>query len=169
MTNNETFRECVRIVHAHRERTEHVYPWPGDVQCLRYAVQEMAEYDDVCMREASPEHKRNNKRQPDARHELAQAGYMMCSAFACNDAPDIVEVSSPLDHTRQWAVSILKLAAAIIIHDVDNGRMEFAREVRYAFDAWLDICKQAGVQPIEAVNEICAQVEAKYLAEESPR
>ena len=63
-----------------RQRTDGAFPLPSPVDCLRYAICEIAEYDDALLRLERAGDKRNNDRQHDPAAELGQALYMLLSA-----------------------------------------------------------------------------------------
>src|SRR5574343_139598 len=66
------------------------FPYPSAVDCMRYAIQELAEMDDAMMRQEQPNHKRNNGREHDPRKELGQAGYMILSAILYFERYDLL-------------------------------------------------------------------------------
>jgi len=88
--------DVLERVGSSRMMLEGKFPYPSAVDCMRYAIQEMAEYDDARMRQDQPDHKRNNERQPDPRKELGQAFYMVLSG--CLALKLDVEIEPPLDY-----------------------------------------------------------------------
>ena len=52
--------KCMAIVKAHRERSAAYFPLPTPAECIRYAMQELAELDDAWIVQENPAHKRNN-------------------------------------------------------------------------------------------------------------
>lgn len=63
-----------------RKRTAGTFPLPSPLDCIRYAICELAEYDDALLRIERTGDKRNNERTLDPRAELGQALYMLLSA-----------------------------------------------------------------------------------------
>lgn len=63
-----------------RKRTASTFPLPSPLDCIRYALCELCEYEDAMLRLERIGDKRNNDRQPDPRAELGQALYMLLSA-----------------------------------------------------------------------------------------
>jgi hypothetical protein len=69
-------------VQLSRQRTAGVFPLPSVLDCIRYAITELAEYDDALLRQERQGDKRNNiKQMHDPRSELGQALYMLLSAM----------------------------------------------------------------------------------------
>lgn len=67
-------------VQQSRQRTAATFPLPPPVDCIRYAITELAEYDDALLRQERAGDKRNNAKDHDPRIELGQALYMLLSA-----------------------------------------------------------------------------------------
>ena len=63
-----------------RKRTAGAFPLPSPLDCIRYSLCELCEYEDAMLRLERIGDKRNNARQPDPRAELGQALYMLLSA-----------------------------------------------------------------------------------------
>ena len=81
-----------------RERTAATFPFPSALDCIRYAVTELAEYDDALLRQERAGDKRNHDKAHDPRSELGQCGYMLLSeALQLNGTPqmDVAQREAP--------------------------------------------------------------------------
>ena len=90
-------------VRLSRERTAATFPLPNVLDCIRYAITELAEYEDALLRQERASDKRNNDKQHDPRSELGQALYMLLSAA--------VQFGEPSEPRRLPAVSVAGLRA----------------------------------------------------------
>jgi hypothetical protein len=157
--------DVLERVGSSRLMLEGKFPYPSAVDCMRYAIQEMAEYDDAMMRAYQPDHKRNNERQPDPRKELGQAGYMILSAMLYfeKDFPYQSWGAIGGDAIALWAGVVSNVASAI------HPDPEFADEGVDAGDlglAW-DCCKALmhlnGWDIDALITETCEAFEAKHM------
>lgn len=78
-----------------RVRAEIGHAWltPSPIDCLRYAVTEVAEAMDAWLRAQRPDDTRNNSRQMDVLDELGDCAIMLCSTLSL-DKPPIQRTSS---------------------------------------------------------------------------
>jgi hypothetical protein len=77
-------------VQLSRQRTNATFPLPSVLDCIRYAITELAEYDDALLRAERTGDKRNNGKEHDPRSELGQALYMLLSAhIQWGECPDV--------------------------------------------------------------------------------
>lgn len=156
--------DCLERVGSSRLMLEGKFPYPSAVDCMRYAIQEMAEFDDARMREDQPDHKRNNERQPDARKELGQAGYMVLSALLLdkgNDYPGFMYVA-PGKPVELWAAAVMNVASAIGFYEAD-AKEDGAVDAWYAWVVMKDLMMARGWDPMQLITETCEAFEAKHL------
>lgn len=87
------------ITHLHAEvwrvraEIDHAWLTPSPIDCLRYAVTEVAEAMDAWLRAQRPDNARNNSRQMDVLDELGDCALMLCSTLPL-DKPPIQRTSS---------------------------------------------------------------------------
>ena len=156
-----TLADLVNIVRQSRERTAGVFPLPDVDSCIDYAITEAGEFLDTVLREQRDTDKRNRDKDHDARKELAQCGYMICSA--------IIQV--PTDHldATDWesyvpiaSMTLYRLMRTLTeVRDGTNKRWENPHVD--AFDEWHAFVGLCGYNPADLLRETCAAFEAKHL------
>jgi hypothetical protein len=93
-------------VQLSRQRTNATFPLPSVLDCIRYAITELAEYDDALLRAERTGDKRNNGKEHDPRSELGQALYMLLSAhIQWNECPDLYY--DPPEQGEEWLDAML--------------------------------------------------------------
>lgn len=146
------------------------FPYPSAVDCMRYAIQEMAEMDDAMMRQEQPEHKRNNGREHDPRKELGQAGFMLLSAalYLENTYPtDDKEVDAHVSTVELWANCID--SACMAVKDFSLNLVSYASvDISYALAYWKHIASSHGWDVAELIEDTCADFERKHLEPVGP-
>lgn len=154
-----------------REKLEGHFPYPSALDCIRYAVQEMAEYDDAIMRFEQPYHKRNNERTPDPRRELGQAMYMLLSAINLRKL-DHSHQSHYGDQPSLYGAIINTLGDAIQMYDHPSYH-SWTQHVDIALAwAWSYMQELASLQGYggwdvdKLIEETCADFERKHLGVE---
>ena len=152
-----------------RERTAGVFPLPSPLDCIRYAICELAEYDDALLRLERIGDKRNNARQPDPRAELGQAFYMLLSGFVSiaewASAPLMVEAERYGYDAAYVYFGVLSELADLARNMINEEEVD---TVLYSYtSAWegmLIICQCHGWDVAALVDDACATFEAKHAA-----
>lgn len=147
-----TLYDLVEIVRQSRERTNDVFPLPDAYSCIDYAITEAGEYLDAILREKRNGDKRNNSKEHDARKELGQSAYMVCSA--------IIQIENDVD--------LVSLCQENTIYDMlvwlcffrtgDDGVAHVD-----ALQVYVNLCMADGYDPVALLRETCAAFEAKHL------
>ena len=145
-------------VQESRARTAGVFPLPDAVDCIDYAITEAAEYLDAMLRQRRAGDKRNNDKAHDARKELGQCGYMICSA--------VMQINTSHLDALDWQASQVYMASSIysvlgILCEVQSPPSDY-QEVD-ALDAWHAFALHCGWNPAELIRETCADFERKHL------
>jgi hypothetical protein len=162
-----------------RERTAGVFPFPNVLDCIRFAICEIAEYDDALLRAERTGDKRNNDKAHDPRGELGQALYMLLSAYVqWDESPDGYYFHP--GKGEEWMVKtfyfgsmqeLAKLADYVIAltdpivpaHEREN----FDSTLGQADEAYNNIYSLAMFHgwPVDAlIDDTCAKFEAKHAA-----
>lgn len=157
-----------------RKRTAATFPLPSPVDCIRYAICELTEYDDALLRLERIGDKRNNERTPDPRAELGQAIYMLLSAavqWRTEPKPDVTSQYSRL-HLYSSSVSWLlgftlspansRLTAPLS----EDGRIATGITVSGAYAALCDLAACHGWDVAALIDDTCAAFEAKHAPKE---
>ena len=169
-------------VRKSRELTNGVFPLPSVLDCIRYAITELAEYDDALLRQERTGDKRNNDKAHDPRGELGQALYMLLSAYVqWDEAPR--GLYYPLGVDEQWigrtlyfgALAELGFLADYVLSTVDKETPEHEREeyrniLSKADDAYENIYALAMFRgwPVDAlIDDTCTLFEAKHAPQEA--
>ena len=105
-------------VQQSRQLTAATFPLPSVLDCIRYAITELAEYDDALLRAERTGDKRNNDKAHDPRSELGQALYMLLSAAAQLNAPPLPVLNLPAARNRRVAYTGALRALANALDDV---------------------------------------------------
>ncbi len=148
----------VARVRYSRNCTNDTFPLPSVTNCLRYAITEMAEFDDARLRQQQPEHLRNHARNDDPRRELGQCGYMLASAWVQITKQDEVNFNTPhetrnIDHMYAGALADIAFALE------DDGAQS---SVYFAISAWVQLCGMLGWNADQLIEETCAEFERKH-------
>lgn len=144
-------------VQESRARMAGVFPLPVASDCIDYAITEAAEYLDALLRERRAGDKRNNDKAHDARKELGQCGYMICSAVMQTDTSRLDEIDW---ETQPFAfVSIYDVLETLC--DVQSPPSDYL-EID-ALDIWHAFAEHCGWNPAELIRETCADFERKHL------
>jgi hypothetical protein len=171
-------------VQLSRQRTAATFPLPSVLDCIRYAITELAEYDDALLRAERTGDKRNNDKAHDARGELGQALYMLLSAYAQWDAQPDLHIYQKERH-EQWLDSVMYFSAMQdLAHLASDAYCVVGKDVpRYelpvlddllgvADEAYTDMCELALLRgwPVDAlIDDTCNRFEAKHAPQEQPR
>lgn len=147
-----------------RERTAATFPLPSPVDCIRYAITELAEYDDALLRQERTGDKRNNDKAHSAERELGQALYMLLSAAVQLDfAPHSGgRFGFPERDWRQNYCAAVRVLAWLA---------EDLPQTRLINDTYAQLRKLAahhGWDVAELVDGACAKFEAKHAPEVQP-
>lgn len=152
--------DVLERVGSSRLMLEGKFPYPEGVRCMRYAVQELAEYDDARMRLDQPDHKRNNERQPDSRRELGQAGYMILSAMLKVEGCRADLESEVLDKACLYGAVVRELGDAISENSIN---IYVVNNLDWALAYWKELCTLHGWDVYDLITETCEAFEAKHL------
>ena len=153
--------DVLERVGSSRMMLEGKFPYPSAVDCMRYAIQEMAEYDDARMREDQPDHKRNNERTPDPRKELGQAGYMILSAMLKVEGCRADFESEYKDKACLYGAVVRELGDAISEGTIT--RIYVTTNLDWALAYWKELCTLHGWDVDDLITETCEAFEAKHL------
>ena len=156
-----------------RERTAATFPLPSVLDCIRYAITELAEYEDALLRQERASDKRNNDKQHDPRSELGQALYMLLSAA--------VQFGEPSEPRRLPAVSGYgprELYFMALSHLADLGYEALDEKNLLSLETWLrayasqaytEMCDLAVLHgwPVDSlIDDTCAAFERKLAPKE---
>ena len=159
-------------VQLSRQRTAGVFPLPSVLDCIRYAITELAEYDDALLRDERSGDVRNSDKAHSQRAELGDAFYMLMSACIkaehkpklhnaealpprqqCNaivrllthaaDAADDIEQFGPAEDTLE------------ILHDALDGAYTYMVALCVGWYDW---------RPADVVEEACQKFERKHAS-----
>jgi hypothetical protein len=158
--------DVLERVGSSRLMLEGKFPYPSAVDCMRYAIQEMAEYDDARMREDQPDHKRNNERQADARKELGQAGYMILSAmlhYEKTNPQKSVTIKLETGNTVNVWSQVVQFAGSSVFFALDKTPNWAAVDASYAWAYCAALMQLHGWDVDDLICETCEAFEAKHL------
>jgi hypothetical protein len=166
-------------VQLSRQRTAATFPLPSVLDCIRYAITELAEYDDALLRAERQGDKRNNDKAHDARGELGQALYMLLSAAVQLSYRPIRNGRKQKSIGVDYADALFSLAniLAWMRHeecgDLDRYQRNVLQHTAASFDtAYLRMCRIAescGWNVDALVDDACAKFEAKHAPVEVAR
>jgi hypothetical protein len=157
--------EYLERVSKSRQLLEGKFPYPAGRQCIRYAIQEMAEYDDALMRLMEPEHKRNNERTPDHRKELGQAIYMAASALLLLPKEYEVRPTIALSLNTEETFGMVVHHLGLALTYSDGFLFYISADVQYALSYMRQLCTRRGWDIDLLVEETCQEFERKWGAE----
>lgn len=154
-----TTDELLTYIAAERVALVAYYPLPSPVDCLRYALTELGEYEDAILRTERQTDKRNNGRARDWQAELGQCGEMIGAAFVQLDGWEaaVCWLSGVYRTDRQELVG--KLAVAL---GWQLRRATCARDTAIVLDAWLSLCRCHELDPADLLRARYAQVRQKH-------
>lgn len=152
-------------VELSRECTAATFPLPTSLDCIRYAITELAEYDDALLRLERAGDKRNNARQPDPQAELGQAIYMLLSAatrfgerpeyqpwLSFGMAPGTVYLNA-----MRYTLLILEYLQAPSVEGV-----QLMEAFGAAYSHMLGIAVANDIDFMQLIHDTCAAFEAKH-------
>ncbi len=168
-------------VRKSRELTAATFPLPSVLDCVRYAITELAEYDDALLRQERTGDKRNNDKAHDPRNELGQALYMLLSAYMqWDEAPN--GMYFPLGADEQWigrslyfaSLTELSYLANYVLSTVDietpsHERMKMSDVLGKAddvYDSMYALAMFTGWNVDALIDDTCAAFEAKHAPRE---
>lgn len=116
------FASLHRMVWTFRNAVNEWWATPSPVECLLYAYTEAGEAIDAWLREQRPGDARNNERDRDVLHELADTAIMLLSAFPEGSVPERVPLQSP--------ASLANIAYCVgeALLFLESGSVQLARE-----------------------------------------
>ena len=141
------------------------FPYPSAMDCMRYAVQEMAEYDDALMRQEQPDHKRNNSREHDPRKEAGQAGYMIVSAMLKVEGCKADCESQYMNKKCLYGAIVRELGDALSEEMIN---MYVVNGLDWALAYWKELCTLYGWDVPTLIEDTCADFERKHLEPVGP-
>lgn len=152
-------------VRLSRERTAATFPLPSVLDCIRYAITELAEYDDALLRQERTNDKRNNDKAHDARSELGQCGYMLLSALLQLPGPFYCGTKYNRDGVLHgtYYFALLHGLTRAATHAMYPASMGDA--VSYLHQSWGELVRLADVHgwPVDAlIDDACAAFERKH-------
>jgi hypothetical protein len=154
-------------VQLSRQRTQGVFPLPSVLDCIRYAITELAEYDDALLRQERQGDKRNNiKQMHDPRSELGQCAYMIVSAMIqmpeySFDTPSLLERDGILRTTYHFCL-LSNLASAGENATYSHCKPEVHEDLQWAWEDLVRLCDWHGWDVDHLVDETCNRFEQKH-------
>ena len=144
------------------------FPYPNAVDCMRYSLQEMCEYDDAMMRQEQPDHKRNNGREHDPRKELGQAGYMILSAYLHFGEPlKLQNVDTDYSPMALWA-HCLQFVSGAVQWETQHKSNWAAIDLSYAWTYCQALMRAHHWDVAQLIEETCEDFERKHLTPYNP-
>ena len=153
-------------VQLSRQRTAGVFPFPSVLDCIRYAITELAEYDDALLRQERTGDKRNNDKAHDPRSELGQALYMLLSAAVQLRCDCDVTPQDASDKFAAYVASMRCLVSCAYYAD----RQTTGALMWHVDDAFAVLCSLAhghGWSVDALIDDTCARFEAKHAPQEA--
>lgn len=156
-----------------RKRTADAFPLPCPLDCIRYALCELCEYDDAMLRIERIGDKRNNARVPDPRGELGQALYMFLSAAVqWGTKPKQYDPLSQQTRLHLYSAALnwltgftLSPASAHLTPPLSNARrVALGIPVSGAYNVLCALATLHGWDLDELIEDTCAAFEAKHAA-----
>jgi hypothetical protein len=155
--------DLLSYIAQERAALAHCYPLPSPVDCIRYALTELGEYEDAILRNERQSDKRNNGRERDWQAELGQCGEMIgCALIPFQRTGDIHLTRYPAQ-TRAAAVGNLAIALGIELADGSNYHTLFV-----TFDCWLGLCAYHQLDPLLLLARRYDQVRERHCQEVQP-
>jgi hypothetical protein len=156
-----------------RQRTAATFPLPSVLDCIRYAITELAEYDDALLRAERTGDKRNNDKAHDARSELGQALYMLLSAAVQLECAPRAWVVTAYRKMGLYTAAMERLANLLDEADAVERKLvtpdNLGDLVSSAFCTLL-VLADANGWPVDAlVDDTCNRFEAKHAAAQEAR
>lgn len=156
-------------VQLSRQRTAGAFPLPSVLDCIRYAIYELAKYDDALLRQERTDDKRNNDKAHDPRVELGQCGYMLLSAaMQMRFGVDITTVQPIRDGVRRmsyYSILLIGLARAMSESSYGADSDKAKDELHLAWYDWAYLCDVHGWPVDSLIDDTCARFEAKHARE----
>lgn len=163
-----------------RERTAATFPLPSVLDCIRYSLCELCEYDDALLRQERTGDKRNNDKAHDPRSELGQALYMLLSAYTQVEFPPELypmDQRNKKDSSRWYAGAMTSTATALgyvtIINrnswDIQHpmAQEDLGRNLDLAYANMFGLALSHG-WPVDAlIDDTCIRFEAKHAPREA--
>lgn len=164
-------------VRLSRSLTNATFPLPAPLDCVRYAITELAEMDDALLRMERAGDKRNNTRNTDPRAEMGQCGYMLLSALVQlpGAGPKAIE-------DRVLAISSARTTYFTLLGDLAAVGQEMERGVEDGSGgtlrraatllgiAWRNFSRLAclhGWSVDDLIEDACAAFEARHATKEA--
>ena len=158
-------------VRKSRELTAATFPLPSVLDCIRYAITELAEYDDALLRQERTGDKRNNDKAHDPRSELGQCGYMLLSAaLQLNGTPqmDVAQREAPHEweggERLAYYIALLSDLADLMLNVWCNYDLLALYDCERAYATWWHLCDAHGWDVDAVVDEACVKFERKHAA-----
>ena len=149
-----------------RERTNATFPLPSVLDCIRYAITELAEMDDALLRQERTGDKRNNDKAHDPRSELGQALYMLLSAAVQLRCDCDVTPQDASDKFAAYVASMRCLVSCAYYAD----RQTTGALMWHVDDAFAVLCSLAhghGWSVDALIDDTCARFEAKHAPQDA--
>lgn len=155
-------------VRQSRELTAATFPLPSVLDCIRYAITELAEYDDALLRAERTGDKRNNDKAHDPRGELGQAIYMMLSAYVQLGYGPVYMTSVSSSVVLSYFDVMYALAAAgVAWTETPRDGLWVRRKFDDGYSGLLDLCIANKFDIDALINDTCARFEAKHAPQEA--
>jgi hypothetical protein len=166
-----TTLELLEYIAAERAALAGCYPLPSPLDCVRYALTELGEYEDAMLRAERTGDKRNHSKPHDARRELGQVGEMLGAAwvqkpafFQC-DEHDLDQAAQRI-RINQVASMLMLIADSLQALAVRHSVVPMI--VLWSFDVWIGLCTWHGWDAHALLVERYAQVREKHCQEAQP-
>jgi hypothetical protein len=154
-----------------RRRTATTFPLPTPLDCIRYALCELAEYDDAMLRTERIGDKRNSAKAHDPRAELGQAIYMLLSAavqwripprlYDLPQQPRLHLYSSALNWLTGFTLSPVRERLGTVLSEKECTAVSITLAGAYTALCALAAAHGWEVEPL--IGETCATFEAKHV------
>lgn len=160
-----TTLELLEYISQERAALAGCYPLPSPLDCVRYALTELGEYEDAMLRAERTGDKRNNQKPSDARRELGQVGEMLGAAIVQLNrkrplaSEAIHTMESRLDSVATLAESIAKCLWY---------RMDMNSDAQWSFANWIALVQLHGWDAHALLVERYTQVREKHCTEVQP-
>lgn len=156
--------ELLEYIASERQALAHCYPLPSPLDCVRYALTELGEYEDAMLRAERTGDKRNNVKPSDARRELGQVGEMIGAAIVQLDGWKMLVFDCWNSGRRITLVADLSISIAEAMYSSYPDCI-VPGEAADAFGAWIDLCHYHGWEPHALLAERYAQVRERHCRE----
>lgn len=153
--------ELLEYIASERQSLAHCYPLPNPLDCVRYALTELGEYEDAMLRAERTGDKRNHVKPHDARRELGQVGEMIGAALVQLDGWQRVTEGAYAPSNRYDSISVMLESLSKCFW----YRADIFNDAKWSFVNWLGLVSFHGWDAHALLVERYAQVREKHCTE----